>query len=195
MKRVAIYARVSTADKNQNPETQLRPLREYAKQRGFEIVTELVDEASGRTTDREGFKQLMQLARRRHIDVVLVFRYSRFARSVQALVSALDEFGSISVDFISLHENFDTTTPMGKLLFTIMAGLAEFESELISENVRAGMARAKAQGKQIGQRPTPDDTKQKILDLKSKGLSIRQIAKEVGVAVGTVHACTKNADM
>jgi len=188
MKRVAIYARVSTADKDQNPETQLLPLREYASRREFEITHELVDEASGRTTNRTNFKTLMELARKRQIDVVLVFRYSRFARSVKALVDALDEFQSLGVDFISLNDGADTTTPTGKLLFTIMAGLAEFESELISENVRAGMSRARAQGKHLGRPPVTKKQIQHLSDLYADGThSVRALAKQTGLSVGTVH--------
>ncbi len=112
-KRVAIYARVSTHDKKQDPETQLLPLREYASRRGFEIVDEYVDYGTGRTDDRANYKRLWDDARKRKVDVVLVFRWSRFARSTQALISALDEFRSLGVDFISFHEGSDTTTPQG----------------------------------------------------------------------------------
>ena len=136
MSRAVLYARVSTLDKNQDPETQLRQLRDYAAHRGFEVSHELVDRASGRNNDRPSLKRLWELVRRRETDIVLV------ARSTHALVSALNEFNALGVDFISLQEGTDTTTPQGKLVFAIMAGLAEFESSLISERVKAGMERA-----------------------------------------------------
>lgn len=193
MKRVAIYARVSTADKDQNPETQLLPLREYAERRGFEITHELIDEASGRSTKRKSFQILMELAQRREIDVVLVFRYSRFARSTKALVNALDTFRSLNVDFISLKDGADTTTPTGKLLFTIMAGLAEFESELISENIKAGIARAKAQGKRHGRKKVAPMKRKVIEDFYATGgTSARKVAPLAGVSVATAHRILKH---
>jgi DNA invertase Pin-like site-specific DNA recombinase len=110
-KRVAIYARVSTVDKGQTPETQLIALREYAARRGFQSVGEYIDYASGTREDRPQYRLLLEAARKRHVDVVLVWRYDRFARSTQALVQALKEFHSVGVDFISYQENIDTTTP------------------------------------------------------------------------------------
>ena len=145
-KRVALYARVSTLDKGQDPETQLAQLREYAARRGFEIVGEFIDFASGTSEERVRYKQMMMAAKKRKIDVVLVWRYDRFARSTQALVNALKEFRALGIDFISYQENIDTTTPTGELIFHVMASLAQFESSLISQRVKAGMQRAKAQG-------------------------------------------------
>src|SRR5690349_8561372 len=140
-KRVAIYARVSTADKSQDPQTQLRQLRQYAKRRGFTIAGEFIDHASGRGDNRPEYRKLFDAVRKRAVDVVLVWRYDRFARSTQALVNALMEFQSLGVDFISYQEAVDTTTPQGKLFFTMASGFAEFESSLISERVKAGMER------------------------------------------------------
>jgi DNA invertase Pin-like site-specific DNA recombinase len=186
-KRVALYARVSTLDKGQDPETQLQPLREYAGRRGFKIQGEYVDTASGTTEERGQYRAMLELARKRKLDVVLVWRYDRFARSTQALVNALKEFQSLGVDFISYQENIDTTTPTGELIFHVMASLAQFESSLISQRVKAGMARAKAQGKQIS-RPKLNATKLKqIQDLHKTGLSMNQISIRCGVAYGTVY--------
>lgn len=186
-KRVALYARVSTLDKGQDPETQLRPLREYADRRGFVMAAEYVDTASGTTEERTQYRAMIGAARKRQIDVVLVWRYDRFARSTQALVNALKEFQSLGVDFISYQENIDTTTPTGELIFHVMASLAQFESSLISQRVRAGMARAKAQGKHIA-RPALAELKQaQIRDLYAQGLSMNQISKQIGVAYGTVY--------
>ena len=121
-------------------------LREYATRRGFVLAGEYVDYASGLRDDRPQYRRLVEAARKRHIDVVLVWRYDRFARSTQALVQALQEFQHLGVDFISYQENIDTTTPQGEMIFTVMASLAQFESALISARVKAGMARARAQG-------------------------------------------------
>lgn len=191
-KRVALYARVSTApadrlDKGQDPETQLRQLREYADRRGFVTAGEYVDHASGVSEDRRHYRLMVEAARKRTIDVVLVWRYDRFARSTQALVNALREFQSLGVDFISYQENIDTTTPTGELIFHVMASLAQFESSLISQRVRAGMARAKAQGKHIARPPLAKPKQEAIQRLFDEGLSMNQISKRMGVAYGTVY--------
>ena len=186
-KRVALYARVSTLDKGQDPETQLRPLREYADRRGFQLVSEYVDTASGTTQERAQYQAMIGAARKRKLDVVLVWRYDRFARSTQALVNALKEFQSLGVDFISYQENIDTTTPTGELIFHVMASLAQFESSLISERVRAGMARAKAQGKHVARPPLSKLKQEAIHDLFKEGISMNQISKRIGVAYGTVY--------
>ncbi len=189
MKRAAIYARVSTTDRGQDPETQLRPLREYAARRGFAITEEFVDHASGARTDRERFKRLFEAARRRRFDVLLVWRYDRFARSTRELVNALEEFNSLGIDFISYTEGADTTTAQGKLLFGIMASLAEFERSLIAERVKAGMQRAKAQGKHTGRPALPSDKRRQIEKLyrDDPKRSLRSIAREVKVAPETVR--------
>ena len=187
-KRVALYARVSTLDKGQDPETQLIQLRQYAHARNFEIVTEFIDYASGSTEDRTQYKLMMAAAKKRKIDVVLVWRYDRFARSTQALVNALKEFQSLGIDFISYQENIDTTTPTGEPIFPVMASLAQFESSLISQRVKAGMARAKAQGKHIARPPIAKHLQQKILYLQQEGLSLNKISKVLGIAYGTVYS-------
>ncbi len=184
-KRVAIYARVSTLEKGQDPETQLLQLREFAQRRGFEVTGEYVDYASGKTEQREQYKTMLDLVRKRQIEVVLVWRYDRFARSTQALVNALNEFRSLGVDFISYQENIDTTTPQGELIFSIMASLAQFESALISERVKAGMARAKAQGKRISRPKLNGNLRQKIKELYDDKISIKQISKQLGISYGS----------
>jgi len=183
--RVAIYARVSTLDKGQDPETQLMALREYAGRRGFEIMGEYIDHASGAREDRPRYRALLEAARKRRLDVVLVWRYDRFARSTHALVNALKEFHHLGVDFISYQENVDTTTPQGELIFTIMASLAQFESTLISDRVKAGMARARAQGKRISRAPIPKTQQSRIAVLHAQGVSISQISQQLGVGYGT----------
>ena len=184
-KRVAIYARVSTVDKGQDPETQLIVLREYAERRGFDLIGEYIDYASGTREERPQYRQLLDLARKRQVDVVLVWRYDRFARSTQALVQALKEFQRLGIDFISYQENIDTTTPQGEMIFTVMASLAQFESSLISERVKAGMARAKSQGKRISRAPIPKKTQTRIATLYDEGVSISQISKQLNISYGT----------
>lgn len=183
--RAAIYARVSTLDKGQDPETQLMALREYAERRGFQIMGEYIDYASGAREDRPRYRALLEAARQRRLDVVLVWRYDRFARSTHALVNALKEFHHLGVDFISYQENVDTTTPQGELIFTIMASLAQFESALISDRVKAGMARARAQGKRISRAPIPKTLQSRIAVLHAQGISISQISKQLGIGYGT----------
>jgi DNA invertase Pin-like site-specific DNA recombinase len=191
-KRVALYARVSTMDKGQDPETQLITLREYAERRGFLRSGEYIDYASGTREDRSQYQALLDAVRKRQADVVLVWRYDRFARSTQALMQALKEFQSLAVDFISYQENIDTTTPQGEMIFTVMASLAQFESALMSERVKAGMARvkagmarAKAQGKRISRASLPKGTQASIATLYKQGMSISQISKRLGIGYGT----------
>ncbi len=185
-KRVGLYARVSTTDRDQNPETQLLPLRENAERRGFISAGEYIDYASGRSDDREEFNRLLEDVRKGRLDAVMVFRYDRFARSVQALINAVEEFKSLGIDFISYQENTDTTTPQGKLFFTFIAGFAEFESALISERVRAGMLRAKKEGKRVSRPRIKSSQQEKIAELWGKKWSRRKIANELGLAYGTV---------
>ena len=183
MRRAVIYARVSTVDRGQDPETQLRQLREYADRRGFSLAHEYVDHGSGARTDRTEYRAMLEDARRRRFDVLLVWRYDRFARSMRELVNALAEFEGLGIDFISYNEGADTTTPQGRLLFGIMASLAEFERSLIAERVKAGMQRAKAQGKHTGRPRLPEAKQAEILGLlREGGLSRRAIGRRLGVS-------------
>jgi len=184
-KRAALYARISTSEDRQDPQTQLHRLREYAAHRGFEVAGQYVDTGSGRDETRPAYQNLLQAARRREVDVVLVWRYDRFARSTQALVNALKEFEALGVDFISHQERIDTTTPQGEMVFGFMASLAQFESALISERVKAGMQRAKEEGKHIGRPSIRTDQQEAIRRLYENGLSINQIAKRLDIAYGT----------
>ena len=161
--------------------------KNHAQARNFEVITEFIDHASGTTEDRTQYKLMMAAAKKRKIDVVLVWRYDRFARSTQALVNALKEFQSLGIDFISYQENIDTTTPTGELIFHVMASLAQFESSLISQRVKAGMARAKAQGKYIARPPIAKELQEKIIELQRDGVSMNKISKTLGIAYGTVY--------
>jgi DNA invertase Pin-like site-specific DNA recombinase len=176
--RVAIYARVSTGE--QNPELQLRELRDYAKRRGFIIHREYVETVPGDVRRRKRapeFEAMMADARRRRFDCVLVWKYDRFARSLGALVAALQEFRDLGIDFISHTQAIDTTTPMGRLFFHVIGSFAEFERDVIVERVRAGLANARAKGKRLG-RPIQDPAaEQRVLALKrDEGLSLRQLS-------------------
>ncbi len=186
--RVAIYARVSTKNNGQDPETQLMALRDYAKARKLEIFSEYTDIGiSGSKDSRPELDRLMADARKRRFDAVLVARFDRFARSTRHLVLALEEFNALGVDFISLSESIDTSTPMGKMVFTVIAAVAELERSLIRERVVMGLQRAKAQGKRIG-RPAVNLDPDKLLALREEGLSYRAIARQLGVTHPTVLA-------
>jgi DNA invertase Pin-like site-specific DNA recombinase len=156
------------------------------------MVGEFVDHASGTTETRPQYQRLLEAVRKRELDVVLVWRYDRFARSARAPVNAQGEFRARGVAFISYQDNVDTTTPQGVVVFGMMANLAQFESALIGERVKAGMARARAQGKRTSRPPIPEATRRKIAELHSQGVSIEQIAKRLGIAYGTAWNYAKN---
>src|SRR5581483_11464598 len=150
MKRAAIYARVSTL-KGQNPQMQLEEVRAFCALRQWKICGEYVDEGiSGSKEHRPAMDRLMADCRRRKIDVLVVYRYDRFARSLRQLVNALEEFRALGIDFVSIHEGVDTSTPNGRLIFGIFASIAEFERELIRDRVKSGLASARAKGKRLG---------------------------------------------
>ncbi len=186
-RRVALYARVSTKNNGQDPETQLIALREYAQHRGFMMAGEYVDIGiSGSKDSRPALDRLMKDARARKFDVVIVARFDRFARSVSHLLRALEEFGHLSVDFVSVSESIDTSTPMGKMIFTVLGAVAELERNLIQERVRMGIDRVRRQGKPIG-RPRVEVDPRQIAGLRARGRSWNQIAKELGIGKGTVQ--------
>src|SRR6267142_5773350 len=151
MMRTALYARVSTSDKGQDPEVQLWELREYCQRRGFTIAGEYVDVGvSGSKDSRPELNRLMLDAAKRKFDAVVVWRFDRFARSVSHLLRALEMFRSVGIEFVSYSEAIDTSTPVGKMTFTVLGAVAELERSLIIERVRAGVRNAKAKGKRLG---------------------------------------------
>lgn len=185
MKNVVLYARVST--NGQNPETQLIALREYASNRGLTIVQEYVDHGvSGAKARRPHLDALMADARKGRFDGVVCWRFDRFARSTRHLVESLETFQSLGIHFVSLTESIDTSTAVGRMVFTVLAGVAELERSLIIERVTAGLARARKQGKQLG-RPKVIVDRQKVRVLHNEGRSIRAIADLMGINRGTVH--------
>ena len=187
--RVGIYARVSTKD--QNCELQLRDLRVFCAARRFDLVHEFVDVGeSGAKDSRPQLNELMAHARKRKLDAVLVWRFDRFARSTKHLLLALEEFRSLGVQFISYQENIDTSTPLGQALFTIVSAVAQLERDLIRERVSAGVRNARANGKQLG-RPRRIVNQDELKRLKAAGLSIRELAKTLGIGFGTVRTRLK----
>jgi len=188
--RVALYARVSTRDKGQNPETQLQPLRELAGLRNHAIVEEYTDLGwSGSKERRPQLDRLMAAARRKEFDAVLVWRFDRFARSTKHLLTALSEFEKLGVDFISLSESIDTSTAVGRMIFTILGAVAEMERALIRERVIAGVERAKREGKKLG-RPRAIVDEQSIREEIASGASIQSTAKRWGVSRGVIRRLT-----
>jgi DNA invertase Pin-like site-specific DNA recombinase len=183
--RVVLYVRVSTLD--QDPASQLHDLRRYAEHRGWTIADEFIDHGiSGTKDSRPALNRLMAAARQRRLDVVLVWRFDRFARSTSHLIRALDEFRSLGVAFCSFSEALDTSTPTGKVMFTVIAAMAEFERALIQERVRAGLRRARAAGVQLG-RPRVGTDLPKAERLLKGGLSLRGAAKQLGLSDRTLR--------
>jgi DNA invertase Pin-like site-specific DNA recombinase len=188
VKRIALYARVSTKQHGQDPETQLVALRQFASHKGYIICEEYVDHGwSGAKERRPALDRLLADARNKKFDVVLVWRFDRFARSVKQLIFALGLFRELGIDFISQSEQIDTTTPVGRMVFTIMAAVGEMVREIIRENVQIGVDRARADGKKLG-RPTVLVDKQRVYDLVEAKVPIAAIAREFGIARSTVRA-------
>ena len=173
-KRVALYLRVSTLD--QHPETQLHDLRAMAAQRGYVIVREYQDKISGTKAKRPGLDELLHDARRGRFDVVMVWAFDRMARSVRHFLEVLDDLTREKIEFISFRENVDTGGPLGRALVVIIGAIAELERSLIVERVRAGMRRAKIEGRHIGRRPLDID-REAVLRDRAHGQSLTEIAK------------------
>lgn len=185
--RVAIYARISTTNHGQDVSMQTRELREYCERRGWTVTGEYVDAGiSGAKDRRPELDRLMSDAHKRPFDVVAVWKFDRFARSVSHLLRALDTFRVLGIEFVSLSESLDTATPAGRMVFTVLGAVAELERSLIAERVRAGLRNARAKGKRLG-RPPRDLDKEKVAALRRKGLGWRVIAKQLGVGVGTLY--------
>ena len=184
MKRAGLYMRVSTVD--QHPETQLFDLRQMAAQRGYEIVQEYTDRISGPKAKRPGLDQMMADARRGRFDVVLVWASDRIARSVKHFLDVLDELSRLNIEYVSFRENIDTGGPLGRAIVVIIGAVAELERNLIIERVRAGMRRAKLEGRHIGRNPLELDHAGIQLD-RCQGLSLRQIARGHKISTATVQ--------
>jgi len=181
--KVAIYCRVSTD--HQSVDSQLNELHQYAKQRGLEIYKEYIDIASGAKTNRPNLNMMMNDARKKLFSCVAVFKFDRAARSSTQLVNMLTELQNLGIDFLSLKENVDTSTPIGKAMFTIISAFAELEKDVIRERVRAGINTARMKGRKLGRPQVRDD--KAINELRAKGYSIRKIADKLSISIGSVQ--------
>lgn len=185
--KVGLYARVSTANMGQNPQMQIDDLRRLAAQRGWAVYSEYVDHGvSGGKDRRPELDRMMVDAHNGKLNVVAVWRFDRFARSVKHLVTALEDFRARSIDFVSMHDGIDTSTPGGRFTFHVIAAVAELQRELIRENVRLSLQTAKRNGQRLGRPPVvvPID---EVLLMRSKGRSYREIARTLGIGASTVH--------
>ncbi len=197
--RAAVYIRVSTASKSkqgetinfiQNPEVQEKPLRDLVAQRDWTLHQVYSDRASGARERRAGLDALMADARRGLFQVVVVWRFDRFARSVKQLVLALEEFRTLGIDFVSHQEALDSATPIGTAMFTVVAVMAELERSIIRERAIAGLEHARCNGTRSGLtvgRPRVIFDRAKVVELRSQGKSWREIARSCDVGVTTVR--------
>lgn len=184
MKKAAIYVRVSTAD--QHVESQIYDLRELARQRGFSVIKEFEDKGiSGSKARRPGLDGLMADARRKRFEVVLVAAFDRIARNVRHFLEVLDELNHLGIEFVSLRENIDTGSPLGRAMVVIVGAIAQVEKQAIVERVKAGMRRARIEGRQIGRAPLRVD-RDAILRDRERGLSLSQVAKAHGISKASV---------
>jgi putative DNA-invertase from lambdoid prophage Rac len=183
--RVGLYARVSTHDQQTLP-LQIRALREYTAKRGWTIVAQIKEVGSG-ASQRELRESLLATARRREIDVVMVWRLDRWGRSVADLVSTLQELQHLGVGFVSLTEALDLTTPAGRAMAGLLAVFAEFEREILRERVRAGLAQARQQGKQLGRPPSVVHNAAEVRKLCRQGISKSEIARRLAIGRTSVR--------
>ena len=196
--KAAIYARVSTTNHGQDVTMQTRELEQFSVARGWNLVDSYLDIGISGTKDkRPQLDRLMADAHRRKFDVVIVWKFDRFARSVSHLLRALETFSSLGIGFVSLSESLDTSTPAGKMVFTVLGAVAELERSLIVERVKAGLRNARAKGKRLG-RPRVFPDARRIAALRREGLSWAKIAERLGVGEGTVYrayqALSKNPE-
>jgi DNA invertase Pin-like site-specific DNA recombinase len=192
MKKAAVYVRVSTSD--QRVESQLYDLRELAARQGMEVVKEYHDcGISGSRARRPGLDSLMADARRRKFSVVLVAAFDRVARSTKHFLQVMDELDSLGVEFISRRENISTSGPMGRLFVTLISSIPELESDLIRERVKAGMRRARLEGRQIGRARLDVDRQQVVID-RRLGMSLTQVACKHSISRASVCRLMKEAD-
>jgi len=191
-KTVAIYARVSTD--RQHVDMQLVELRQYAQSRGWTLHKEYIDEGyTGSNTKRPDFQALINDAKKRRFDVLLVWKLDRLSRSLRDLINTIDELNHLGIDFVSYENNLDTSTPQGKLVFHVIGAVAEFEKDIIRERVRSGLENAKRKGKRLGRPPVKDAVMAEAEELKKQGLSVRAIGSKLGVDEGTIRKRLKKA--
>lgn len=185
--RVAIYARVSTTNHGQDVSMQTRELEQFAQCRGWAVVGSYLDVGvSGTKGSRPELNRLMADAHRRRFEIVCCWRFDRFARSVSHLLRALETFKALGIDFVSFSEQMDTSTPTGKMVFTVLGAVAELERSLIVERVKAGLRNARAKGKRIG-RPKVVVDGMRVKALRDAGRSWSEICHETGLTKGTAQ--------
>jgi DNA invertase Pin-like site-specific DNA recombinase len=193
MKRAALYCRVSTVD--QHPETQLGELRQFAANKGFQVVGEYTDHGySGVRARRPELDRMMDDARRHRFDVLLVWSCDRLARSTKHLLQTIDELNGMGIQFLSQREAIDTEGPLGRAILVIVSAMAELERCIIIERVRAGMRRARLEGRQIG-RSRLDVNRQQVIDDRRSGMSLTQVAKKHGISRASVCRLMKEANV
>src|ERR1700720_3369215 len=191
-RRAVLYSRVSTLGHGQDPEVQSREIREYCQRRGWPLVGEYVDIGiCGAKERRPQLDRLIADAHKRKFEVIVVWKFDRFARSVSHLLRALENFRALRIEFVSLSEQIDTSTPTGKMIFTVLGAVAELERSLIAERVRAGLRNAKAKGKTLGRPRRIVDTA-KIATLRAQGRSWRTIARQLGMSARSARRAGQN---
>ena len=191
MKRAALYLRVSTVD--QNPETQALDLRQFASQRGLQVIETYTDHGvSGTKARRPALDKMMEDARRHRFDVVVVWACDRLARSTKHLLQVLDELNGFGIQFLSQREAIDTEGPLGRAIIVIVSAIAELERSLIVERVRAGMRRARLEGRQIG-RARLDINRQQVVCDRRSGMSLSAVAKRHSISRASVCRLMKEA--
>jgi DNA invertase Pin-like site-specific DNA recombinase len=190
--RVAMYSRVSTAI--QNTDGQEAEMKEYAKNRGWEMTRIYRDKMTGARTSRPALDELMADAMKRKMDTVLVWRFDRFARSVSHLLQALETFRAVGIEFASLSEQIDTGTTTGKLVFTVLGAVAELERSLIGERVRMGLQSARKKGKRLGRPPirqlNPEELANVKADRATGKFSLRRLAEKYRTSVWAMQQAT-----
>jgi|HubBroStandDraft_4_1064222.scaffolds.fasta_scaffold57155_4 DNA invertase Pin-like site-specific DNA recombinase len=180
--RAAIYARVSTTNHGQDVSMQTRDLEQFAHARGWRLVESYLDLGiSGSKDKRPQLDRLIADAHKRKFEVIVVWKFDRFARSVSHLLRALETFRALGIEFVSLSEQIDTSTPTGKMIFTVLGAVAELERSLIAERVRAGLRNAKAKGRKLG-RPAKQVNAAQIAALRAQGASWRAVGTRLGIS-------------
>ena len=183
--KAAIYARVSTDE--QTTDNQVLKLEQVAERNGWEVQAIYADTISGAKSKRPELDKLMKSVMRKEVDMVMVWSVDRLGRSLQHLTTLLSDIESKGIDLYLHQQNIDTSTPSGKMLFQLLGVFAEFERSMIRERVMAGLDRARSQGKRLGRPPIPPITVDKIKRLREGGMSLRKIAKQVGISTSKVH--------
>ena len=190
--KVALYTRVSTQD--QSTDLQTSDLRRYCEQRGLQIYKGYCDQGISGTKDkRPALNELMEDARKRKFDAVLCWRFDRFARSTKHLITALEEFNHLGIDFISYQENIDTSSPLGKAMFTIVSAIAELERSIILERVKSGIRKAKENGKRLGRPKKLNLNIEELQKMRDQGLSFSKIAAKVHACPATIYQALRRS--